>query len=95
MKNFNNTISPLLPSGSDEKENIPSDNQIKLYGYWQRRKEAWKRRKRQVSSPCRLGFTCLILLWSVLALVTTLLSYFRLMDLLQFGYDKFQSEGKR
>ena len=62
----------------------------KLYGYWQRRKEAWTRRKRQASSPCRLGFTCLILVWSILALGTTLLSYFRLVNLLQNGYAKLR-----
>ena len=62
----------------------------KLYGYWQRRKEAWTRRKRQASSPCRLGFTCLILVWSILALGTTLLSYFRLINLLQNGYVKLR-----
>ena len=94
MESFDNSISPLLSSVSNEKKNI-RHTKVKMYGYWERRKEAWKRRKRQASRPCRLGFSCLILLWSVLALATTILSYFRLGTLLQSGYDKFKNENNR
>ena len=80
--------SRLLTTGSDAR--ATHHTKRKLYGYWQRRKEAWTRRKRQASSPCRLGFSCLILVWSILALGTTLLSYFRLTNLLQNGYVKLR-----
>lgn len=94
MESFDNGTSPLLSSVSDEKRNV-RHTKVKMYGYWERRKEAWTKRKRQASSPCRLGFSCLILLWSVLALATTILSYFRLVTLLQSGYDKFTNEKNR
>ena len=82
------STSRLLDIGSDA--DVSNHTKRKLYGYWQRRKEAWTRRKRQASSPCRLGFSCLILVWSILALGTTLLSYFRLTNLLQNGYVKLR-----
>lgn len=88
MESFYIPTSRLLSNVSDKEEYAQDHTKRKLYGYWQRRKEAWRRRKRYTSKPCRLGFTCLILLWSVLALGTTLLSYFRLINLLQTGYDK-------
>ena len=94
MESLHNSTIPLLSSDSDEKGNI-RHTKVKMYGYWERRKEAWKRRKSQASSPCRLGFSCLILLWSVLALATTILSYFRLVTLLESGYDKFRDQNNR
>ena len=80
---------PLLPNDLDENEVTRHPTKRKLYNYWQRRKEAWIRKK-QASNPCRLGFNCLILIWSILALVTTLLSYFRLIQLLKDGHDKLR-----
>ena len=91
METFDRTTSRLLPNVPDKEGNIPNHASIKMYGYWQRRKEIWKRRNRQALIPCRLGFTCLILLWSILSLLTTILSYFRLTVLLQSGYDKFKN----
>ena len=80
---------PLLTNDLDENEFTKHPAKRKLYNYWQRRKEAWVRKK-QASNPCRLGFNCLILIWSILALVTTLLSYFRLIQLLKDGHDKLR-----
>ena len=89
MEYFSTATSPLLSNVSDEDEYAQNNTKQKFYGYWQRRKEAWKRRKRHASNPCRLGFSCLILFWSILALGTTLLSYLRLLNLLKTGYDRF------
>merc|ERR1712020_429784 len=80
---------PLLTNDLDENRVTKHPAKRKLYNYWQRRKEAWIRKK-QASNPCRLGFNCLILIWSILALVTTLLSYFRLIQLLKDGHDKLR-----
>lgn len=80
---------PLLSNDMDEDADTKNPTKRKLYNYWQRRKEAWNR-KRNASKSCRLGFNCLILIWSVLALITTVLSYFRLVQLLKNGHDKLR-----
>ena len=80
---------PLLSDDPDKNEVRSNKTKRKLYSYWQRRREAWIR-KRHASNPCRFGFNCLILLWSVLALATTMLSYFRLIELLKKGHDKLR-----
>ena len=80
---------PLLLNDGNEDEDKKNQTKRKLYNYWQRRKEAWTR-KRNASKSCRLGFNCLILIWSILALITTVLSYFRLVQLLKNGHDKLR-----
>ena len=80
---------PLLSNDTNEDEDTKNPTKRKLYNYWQRRKEAWNR-KRNASKSCRLGFNFLILIWSILALITTVLSYFRLVQLLKNGHDKLR-----
>ena len=80
---------PLLSNDTNEVEDTKNPTKRKLYNYWQRRKEAWTR-KRNASKSCRFGFNCLILIWSVLALITTVLSYFRLVQLLKNGHDRLR-----
>ena len=85
MESSHEVTKRLLSNISDEEEEEAIEDKTKrtVIGYWQRRKEAWRKRKKRRSNPCCLGFACLVWLWSVLALITTLLSYFRLSKLLE------------
>ena len=89
MKIMDQQIKLPLLSNSSEYEGTRNETKRKIYNYWQRRKDAWTR-KRQASNSCRLGFNCIILIWSIFALITTVLSYFRLVQLLKNGHDKLR-----
>ena len=83
MENSHDAKKRLLSNISDDEcENEVGRDES---GFWQRKRKAW-RRKRRHANPCCFGFACLIGLWSVLALATTLLSYFRLSYLLHDKY---------
>ena len=60
-------------------------------GFWQRKKAMWAKRKKRLANPCCLGFICLVLFWSVLALATTLLCYFHLSHSLLNKYSFVKS----
>ena len=83
MENSHDAKKRLLSNVSDDECEIEVGGDES--GFWERKRKAWRRKRRQ-ANPCCCGFACLIGVWSVLALATTLLSYFRLSYLLQDKY---------